>query len=204
VFHVKHEGWEALAQDVGLGELPPGASQRLDRFIGLLLQRAAPMGMVAPGDVPVLRERHVLDSLRAAPVLAGAVTVCDMGSGAGFPGVPLAVALPETRFVLVEVRRNRADFLEAVAEGLQLGNVEVYPRRIETLRRRFDACTARAFAPPARAWAASQRILEPRGRLIYWAGERFDAGVDTPEGANIELFRTPALARAGSLAIMTA
>jgi 16S rRNA (guanine527-N7)-methyltransferase len=204
VFHVKHEGWGEAVHDLGLGDLPAGAERALDRFADLLRDRAAPMGMVAPGDVPVLRERHLLDSLRAAPLLARAERVCDMGSGAGLPGIPLAIVLPRTSFTLAEVRRNRAEFLVAATSELQLANVEVYGRRLETLRRTFDVATARAFAPPERAWAAARRILEPGGRLLYWAGERFDADMDTPPDARLELFRTPALARAGPLAIMTA
>ncbi len=201
---MKHEGWEGTAQDLELGALPPEAPDRLERFCALLEERAAPMGMIASGDVPILRERHVLDSLRALPFLRDSDVVCDMGSGAGLPGIPLAIARPNIRFTLAEVRRNRASFLSSTVEELGLTEVEIYPRRIETLKQRYDVCAARAFGGAVAAWEQASRLLRPGGRLIYWAGERFDPAADLPTGVNFELFRTPSLARSGPLAIMTA
>jgi 16S rRNA (guanine527-N7)-methyltransferase len=204
VFHVKHEGWEFAAEQLGFGPLSPSAAAQLDRFCALLEQRAAPMGMIARGDVPILRERHVLDSLRAAPVLAGVGSVCDIGSGAGLPGIPLAVVRPDIQLELVEVRRHRAEFLSEVVAELGLRRVEIYPRRVETLKRSYDVCLARAFGGATTVWQQASRLLKPGGRLIYWAGERFDPEVDVPIGVKLELFRTPSLARSGPLAIMTA
>ena len=201
MFHVKHEGWEAVGSlDV---TLDGAAIDRLESYERLLHERAIPMGMVARADAFRIRERHLLDCLRAAPLLPSAGSVCDLGSGAGLPGLVLAIARPGLRFVLVEVRRNRATFLRDSVEALGLEHVEVFPRRLETLRGRFDVCTARAFADPRRAWEASQRSLQPAGRLIYWAGLSFDVATDVPDGVRAVLFTTPALARSGPLAIMT-
>jgi 16S rRNA G527 N7-methylase RsmG len=105
--------------------------------------------------------------------------------------------------MLTEVRRNRAAFLEAAVSELGLLRVRVWGRRIETLRERFDVVTARAFADPRTSWAAADRLLEPAGQLLYWAGVRFDAASDPPEGVETTLFETSALARSGALAIMT-
>ena len=184
--------------------MDPVAEGRLRRFEELLLERAAPMGMISKGDVPRVRERHMLDCLRAAPyLLPEDRRSCDLGSGAGLPGLVLACLRPDLEVVLTEVRRNRASFLEMAVGELELQHVTVWGRRIETLRERFDVCTARAFGDPGRAWAAAERLLAPTGRLIYWAGERFDADSDTPDGVTIELFETSALARSGALAIMS-
>ncbi len=88
---MKHEGWEHDAEALGVA-LPPEAAAQLDRYEGLLLERGAPMGVIAPGDVPRLRERHLLDCLRAAPLAPEERTAYDFGSGGGLPGVVIAIA----------------------------------------------------------------------------------------------------------------
>ncbi len=198
MFHVKHEGWEVVSA-LGL-QLGPEATARLDRYERLLVEQAIPRGMIAPSDGPRLRKRHILDSIRAAPLLPAAGTLCDMGSGAGLPGIPLAIVRPDLRWVLVEVRRNRADFLEQASADLE--NVSIYPRRLETLDDRFAACTARAFASATGSWKAASRILEPGGFLIYWAGASFDPVADAPNDVSMRLFQSSGLERAGPLVIM--
>ena len=200
---MKHEGWIYLGASMGVA-LDRLSAERLEQFETSLIERGAPMGMISKGDVVRVRERHVLDCLRAAPMLEpGDRRLCDLGSGAGLPGLVLACVRPDLEVVLSEVRRNRAAYLESVVGELELPHVTVWGRRIETLRERFDVCTARAFADPRRSWSAAQRLLEPSGRLIYWAGERFDPASDPPDGVTTTLFETSALARSGALAIMT-
>jgi 16S rRNA (guanine527-N7)-methyltransferase len=176
----------------------------LERYEEFLVERGAPMGMIAPSDVPRLRERHILDSLRAVPILPPAIaTMCDLGSGAGLPGIPLAIALPDVQVTLVEVRHNRAAFLETVIGALGLERVTVHARRLETFRSSVDVCLARAFAPAPKAWEAAERLLDASGMLVYWAGATFDPEADVPPGVDLALFPTSALARSGPLAIMT-
>ena len=198
MFHVKHEGWD-LAAAVG-ADLDAATIARLERFEGLLREQAVPLGMVSASDAERLRERHIVDSLRAVPHLPSAGSVCDLGSGAGFPGLVLAIARPDLRFVLVEVRRNRAAFLARASDDL--GNVTVHARRLETFREDVDACTARAFGPPRKSWEAAARVLVPQGRLLYWAGVSYDRTIDLPEGVSATHFTTSALARSGPLVIM--
>jgi len=195
---VKHEGWEAAtALGVHLGS---AVEERLERYEHLLLEKAIPRGMIGPSDAPRLRERHILDSIRAAPLLPPAGTVCDLGSGAGLPGIALAIVRPDLRWVLVEVRRTRAAFLEEASVGLD--NVSVYARHLETIGEQAAACTARAFATAPRSWEAARRVLEHDGYLIYWAGASFDAATDVPAGVSARLFPSHGLARAGALVIM--
>ncbi|MEZ0235606.1 MAG: RsmG family class I SAM-dependent methyltransferase, partial [Actinomycetota bacterium] len=92
---MKHEGW-AVAASLGV-DLDDAAIERLERFERRLSEKGAPMGMVASSDLPRLRERHILDCLRATSLLPEAGTVCDMGSGAGLPGIVLAIARPDVR-----------------------------------------------------------------------------------------------------------
>lgn len=202
MFHVKHEGWSESATALGV-EVGPRMVARLDAFEQLLLERGAPMGLIAPGDVPRVRERHILDSLRAAPFVKGRTTGYDLGSGGGLPGLVLAIVLPDLELTLVEVRRNRAIFLEMAVEELQLRNVVVYNRRAETLRERQDLCLARAFAPLGRAWDTARPLLRDSGTLIYWAGARFDASADLPPDAAAQVHRTPELPGSGALIELT-
>jgi 16S rRNA (guanine527-N7)-methyltransferase len=198
MFHVKHEGWE-LADRLDLS-LDPATIDRLERYERLLLEQAVPMGMVAPSDAPRIRERHIIDSLRALPFLPEQGTVCDLGSGAGLPGLVLAITRPDLRFVLVEVRKNRAAFLERAVDDLS--NVVVHGRRLETFREKVQACTSRAFAPPSRSWGSAAPLLAAGGTLIYWGGASFDGTADVPDGVSARLFTTTALARSGPLVIM--
>lgn len=200
---MKHEGLVPQAAALGV-ELDAEAGRRLVLFEKLLVERAAPMGMISKGDVARVRERHILDCLRAVPLIGDEDRrLCDLGTGAGLPGLVVACVRPDLEVVLTEVRRNRAAFLESAIEELELPRVTVWARRIETLRERFDVCTARAFADPRRSWAAAERLLGPSGRMIYWAGERYDRRADPPEGVDTTVFETSALARAGALVIMS-
>jgi 16S rRNA (guanine527-N7)-methyltransferase len=167
--------------------LSPTQVDRLERYEGLVRDRASDLGLVSPGDIPRLHDRHVLDSLRAAAAFRpGDRLAFDLGSGAGMPGIVLALALPRCRFVLIESHRRRAGFLELVTERLGISNVVVYVGRAEEVAeglggpappvmpatRAADVVTARAFAPIDRTWTASVPLMRPGGRLIYFAGSK--------------------------------
>jgi 16S rRNA (guanine527-N7)-methyltransferase len=161
-------------------DLPPRALEALRLFTLLLEERALPGGMVARSDGRRLWERHVLDSLRAASAFrAGDRLAYDLGSGAGLPGIPLAIALPGCEFVLMESRRPRVAFLELASQELELGNVDVRAGRVEDQAGGADVCTARAFGPLDRSWEAAHGLLRRGGRLLYFAG----AGLEDPRGA---------------------
>jgi 16S rRNA (guanine527-N7)-methyltransferase len=137
--------------------------------------------MVAAGDVPRLWDRHILDSLRALPCLGpNARDVADLGSGAGLPGLPVAIARPDLRVQLVERLRRRGAFLEAAVARLGLGNVRVVPHAVQEAGLRVDVCLARALARPEAAWELAVGSLVERGHLVYFAGRSWSAhGVRT-------------------------
>jgi len=202
VFHVKHEGWESVTEALGL-TLPAEQVAQLEAFEDLIRERAIPLGMVATADQGRIRERHVHDSLRAATIVTQAdLTGYDLGSGAGLPGVVVAIACPDLHLTLVESRRPRAAFLQLVVDRLGLANTSVATIRVEALTEPVDLCFSRAFARVAVAWAAADRLLHPGGRLVYFAGERFDAS-ELPQDVVSSLVTTSALARSGPLVIMS-
>jgi 16S rRNA (guanine527-N7)-methyltransferase len=203
MFHVKHEGWEAATQAIGV-TLAPEDLDRLGAYERLLVSQGAPMGLISPGDVARVRERHILDSLRAAALIGSErATAYDLGSGGGLPGIVLAIARPNLVVTLVEVRRNRAAFLQMAIEELALEGTQVHARRAETLRDPARWCFARAFAPAAAAWAAAAPILEPGGGLIYWAGRTFASDRDVPPGVLAVPHQARGLPGAGPLVELT-
>lgn len=199
---MKHEGWADSAASFGV---PIDARQatRLETYEALLREKAAPFGMIAQADLPRLRERHILDSLRAAAYVGEATAAYDLGSGAGLPGIPVAIAAPGLHITLVEARRRRAAFLELAIDALALPNVTVFHGHAEHLREPVDLIMVRAFTDALACWGIAEPLLGPGGRLLYFAGARFDVVKGTPEGAEVTLFATPSLARSGPLAIMT-
>jgi 16S rRNA (guanine(527)-N(7))-methyltransferase RsmG len=162
----------AAARRLGL-DLDAQVVDRLDAFARLLETRAVPLGMIGKDDADRIVSRHVLDSLRASRALLElhARTIVDLGSGAGLPGIVVAIASPEVVITLAEVRPKRAAFLELVVERLGVRNAEVHVGPAAGLPpHAFDAATARAFAPPALAWVTARPLLREGGSLVFFAG----------------------------------
>jgi 16S rRNA (guanine527-N7)-methyltransferase len=171
----------------------------------LLLDKAIPLGFVAEGDRTTIRERHILDSLRAVLALEGSDTnALDLGSGAGLPGIVVAIARPSLRVGLVEARGRRAAFLELAVERLGLPNAVVLARPAGRLEGVVDICFARALAALSEAWNLARPRLRPGGRLVYFGGQGFREPEQMPaDASSFRLLRTPALASSGPLVIMT-
>jgi len=162
-----------------LPELADAQNRALASYEALLRQRAVLLGLVGESDADRVGERHVYDSLRAAAVLSDSDSlVVDIGSGAGLPGIVLAIARPHIRVVLIEPKHRAVGFLELAIQRLGLSNVEVRAERIEDVDLETDVATARAFGSLERSWAAAVPVLRPGGRLVYFAGE----GLEDPEG----------------------
>src|SRR5437870_7892576 len=111
-FHVKHEGLTSTAAEVGL-TLTAEQLARLLSLEALLAERASDLGLVSEGDLPRIRERHVVDSFEAAAQVNQEDRLgVDLGSGGGLPGLVVAITRPELPMMLVESRRTRGAFLE--------------------------------------------------------------------------------------------
>jgi 16S rRNA (guanine527-N7)-methyltransferase len=190
----------------GLGiDLDGNQVEALLSFELLLIDRAIPLGLVARGDRTTLRERHILDSLRGVLAVEPSDTdALDLGSGAGLPGVVVAIARPSLRVGLVEVRRRRVAFLELAVERLGLSNVAVLAMPAGRIDRVVDVCFARALAGLSKTWEIARHLLRPEGRLVYFGGEGFREADQMPQDASsLYLLRTPALATSGPVVIMT-
>ena len=115
--------------------------------------------------------RHLLDSLAIAPFVRGDALL-DVGSGGGFPGLPLAIVNPHLNVTLLDSRGKRTEFLGAVCAELKLANVRVVKRRVEDYRpaAKFDTLATRAFAPLARTLELTAALHRPGCRLLAMKG----------------------------------
>jgi 16S rRNA (guanine527-N7)-methyltransferase len=116
--------------------------------------------------------KHVLDSVMPWRLFAGAKHILDAGTGAGFPGIPLAVVLPEVRFTLAESIQKKARFVEAALAQLALPNVSSAARRAEEMvcDQSFDILTARALAPISRALLLFAPALKAGTKMLLYKG----------------------------------
>jgi len=141
-------------------------------------------GLIGPREVPRLWNRHLLNCAVLADLLPPECRVADLGSGAGLPGLVLAIRRPDLAVTLVEPLLRRATFLQEAVERLDLANVEVHRARAEELRgrRAFSAVTARAVAPLPRLLDWSMPLVEPGGSLLAMKG--FSAAAEVVEAAD--------------------
>jgi 16S rRNA (guanine527-N7)-methyltransferase len=116
-------------------------------------------------------DEHLADSLSALPYISGA-RIADIGSGAGFPGLVIAAASPESSVTLVESQRRHATVAERLGREAGLRNVSVLPCRAEEVRDSFDVVTARAVAPLAVLVEYAAPLLVDGGQLVAWKGAR--------------------------------
>jgi 16S rRNA (guanine527-N7)-methyltransferase len=148
--------------------LEAGAVDALARFAELLIRWNRVHNLTGPiRDLRDLVERHLLESLALRPLLAGE-RVADVGSGAGLPGLPLAITEPKRRFTLIESRSKRVSFLRHAIGELGLANADVAHGRAELLRpdRPFATVLARAVAPPAELLDICRPLTAPGSILV--------------------------------------
>lgn len=166
--------------------LPGATLALLARFAALVRTHAASLDLVSPGDLPRLEERHLADSLRVLDAIDSSPPgpIADVGSGAGFPGIPIALARPDRVLHLIEPRRRRAAFLEEVVRRLELG-CEVINAPVEDVARRsgptYAAAVARALAPPTEAFRMILPLVAEGGTAAVFVG----AGDKPPPGAGM-------------------
>lgn len=166
--------------DAARGVFAPDRLPLAERYAELLATDGTLRGLIGPREVGRLWERHLFNSAAMAEVLPRDATVADIGSGAGLPGLVLAIARPDLRITLVEPLLRRTTFLSEVVEELGLDNVEVVRGRAEALhgQRRFDVVTSRAVAPLPRLLEWSMPLVAPHGALVAMKGSSVDQEIE--------------------------
>jgi 16S rRNA (guanine527-N7)-methyltransferase len=153
-------------------ELQPAQVERLLQFAALLRRWNGAFNLVSRRDAPRLVARHLLDALSLAPMLQGA-RVLDLGTGAGLPGVPLAIANPDKAFTLIDRSERRIRFVRQATIDLGLSNVTPIAADFADFRADglFDTVVSRAVAKPAALWRVAADLLAPGGIVLFQVGE---------------------------------
>ncbi|MFN8196584.1 MAG: 16S rRNA (guanine(527)-N(7))-methyltransferase RsmG [Nocardioidaceae bacterium] len=152
----------------------------VERYVELLATEGVTRGLVGPREVPRLWERHLLNCVAVAEVMPESASVCDVGSGAGLPGLVLALARPDLAVTLLEPLLRRTTFLEEVVAELGLSTVEVVRGRAEALHgeRSFDVVVSRAVAPLPRLLEWCLPLVGPGGAVVALKGESAVAEIE--------------------------
>ncbi len=155
---------------LGLADSPRLVSE-LRRYLDELVRWNRHYSLTAVRDPADMVSRHLLDSLSVAPWVRGE-RVLDVGSGAGLPGIPLALCLRRQRFDLLDANGKKARFLRHVVRTLEIGNAAVIQRRLADYRPRdcYDTVVARAFAGLAELAPAVAHLTRDGGRLLAMRG----------------------------------
>lgn len=162
--------------------LPPLSGEGLtlmDRYARLLYEKIPTIALIGKGDRSTIYTRHILDSLNPLSLFPEPPQyILDIGSGGGFPGIPLGIVWPETNVVLLESRERKAGFLERTVRALPLKNVKVACERLEEHSRKkepaYDVVFIRAVSEVARLLETIAPSCLPGARWVYFAGGGID------------------------------
>jgi 16S rRNA (guanine527-N7)-methyltransferase len=187
----------------GMAELglAPSASavELLLDYVELLARWNSAYNLTAVRSTPAMVSNHLLDSLAVAHLVRGERLV-DVGSGAGLPGIPLAITAPQLQVALVDANGKKTRFLREAVRALQLANVRIEAQRVENVRGEYDTVVARAFASLSDMLRLGGHLLAPEGILLALKGQLHkDEIVSLPDGfvvADVVPLCVPGLAAA--------
>lgn len=175
------EGTPVLEQEPAAAAQLFGDRIELARsFTAELGRRGEELGLIGPLELPRLWTRHILNSALLAPLLEADGRVADVGSGAGLPGLVLAIARPDVSFTLIEPMERRCDWLNAESERLGLENVTVLRGRAEDVADSVvvDQVTARAVSALSKLIPLTVPLVRSGGQLILMKGARVEEEIE--------------------------
>jgi len=154
--------------------------QSLTSFIELLHKWNKVYNLTAIRDKNEMVNTHLLDSLSILPFLNPAQRILDVGSGAGLPGIPLAIFLPQKQFVLLDSNVKKTRFIQQAIVELRIRNVQVVHSRVEKYHPNelFDCITTRAFATIANTLELVDHLLEKHGKLLFMKSNTAEAELE--------------------------
>lgn len=170
------EGIDPRAERV----FPAERLELAQKYAAWLADAGVVRGLIGPREVPRLWDRHILNCAVLGEVIPEGVAVADIGSGAGLPGLVLAIARPDLQITLIEPLLRRTTFLEEVAEDLGLDNVAVLRGRADAFHGElgFDVVTSRAVASLEKLLDWSMPLVVPTGALIAMKGTSIETEID--------------------------
>ena len=147
-----------------------GREDQIQRYADLLKGAGIERGLIGPKEGDRIWERHIANCIPITTILPENVRLVDIGSGAGLPGIVIALARPDLKVTLVEPLQRRVDFLNEVVSELGLP-IEVIRGRAERVKKQFEIVTARAVAPLEKLINISWHMIPRRGSLMAMKGE---------------------------------
>ena len=179
------------AKQMGV-ELDESQVEALWRYAHMLRERNEHVNLTSIVSPEGILTLHMLDSLSVAPHLGDAQRIIDVGTGGGFPGVPLAVACPQREFTLIDGTQKKIRFVAESVAALDIRNVHAVAARAESFQgtKNFDAVIVRAVGKLADVLHNAGALLAPRGRLLAMKGRAPDDEIkDLPRGWHTEVIR---------------
>ncbi|GGR44866.1 ribosomal RNA small subunit methyltransferase G [Nocardioides luteus] len=159
---------------------PADRLELAEKYAAWLADAGVVRGLIGPREVPRLWDRHILNCAVLGEVIPHGVTVADIGSGAGLPGIVLAIARPDLQITLIEPLLRRTTFLEEVSEDLGLDNVTVLRGRADAFHGElgFDVVTSRAVAGLEKLLDWSLPLVVPTGALVAMKGSSIEREIE--------------------------
>ena len=185
------------SQEQALG---PGFTQ-LTKFADILAQDGVRLGLIGPREVERIWDRHILNCAALTELIEDGQSIIDIGSGAGLPGIVLAILKPNSKVTLIEPMQRRTDFLTQVKTDLGLTNVEILRGRAEGQKVTAQIVTSRAVAPLDKLLAWSWPLVEKGGKVLAIKGEKAQEELENAQKGISFLKDSPATIKTCGLAL---
>ena len=166
---------------------------QIQAFAQILTTRGIERGLIGPKEGDRIWERHIANSIPVTTLIPQGVRVVDIGSGAGLPGIVIALARPDLKLFLIEPLQRRVDFLKEAVELLGIENVEVIRGKSESVKKSANYVTARAVAPLEKLKKITSHMIKPGGALLAMKGESAAEEAKTVPGAEVIEVNLPGL-----------
>lgn len=168
------ENKSALEKTADFYHISPSQKKQFELYVDLLEEWSRRTNLISKNDLSKIVSRHIVESLEITRqgLIAGVSHVLDLGTGSGFPGIPLAIFYPNVNFTLLDAKRMKILFVREVADCLKLSNMRAVCERAENFKPPFlyDVVTARAVARLTELWTLTCPVLKPGGMLIALKG----------------------------------
>lgn len=171
---------DTVSRETLISRYFPGREAEIQRYATLLITEGIERGLIGPQEGERIWERHIFNSLPVSTLIPQGASVIDIGSGAGLPGIPLALSRPDISVTLIEPLQRRVDFLTEAVSGL---NITVLRGRAQDFRITADVVTARAVAPLEKLATMTRHLIKKGGVLLAIKGESGAEEALTVKGA---------------------
>ena len=170
--NVSRETFDVELEPASAVEIFGAGIDKARAYAAALVRDGDELGLLGPREMPKLWTRHILNSAVVAELVEPGKKVADVGSGAGLPGIPMAIAQPEATFVLIEPMERRSKWLQEQVDALGLTNVRVHRARAEEVGEAFDIVTARAVSALPKLLRMTVPLTRDGGEIIALKGSK--------------------------------